>query len=149
MREALPPGACIPALPRDTNVRTSQTFTGPEQVLDYVGRYTPRVALSNHRLLDIGNGQVRFLWKDHRDGKQKVLTLTADEFMRRFLLHVLPDRLPRIRCYGFMGNRCREEKLTVCQPARQKLSRIIKTVTKNSRDIHSGNARLAAAAGCG
>ena len=104
-----------PARQAEWIVYAKKPFAGPEQVLDYVGRYTHRVAISNHRLLDIGNGQVRFLWKDYRDGKQKVLTLTANEFMRRFLLHVLPDRFPRIRYYGFMGNRCREEKLTVCR----------------------------------
>src|ERR1039457_2515396 len=78
---------------------------GPEQVLDYVGRYTHRVALSNNRLLDIENGQVRFQWKDYReDGQTKTMTLSADEFIRRFLLHVLPNGFQRIRYYGFLGN---------------------------------------------
>ena len=98
-----------------TLVYAKPPFAGPEQVLDYVGRYTHRVAISNHRLLDIDNGQVRFLWKDYRDGKQKVLILSADEFMRRFLIHVLPNRFHRIRYYGFMGNRYREEKLALCR----------------------------------
>src|ERR1022692_3258214 len=71
---------------------------GPEQVLDYVGRYTHRVALSNNRLLDIENGQVRFQRKDYReDGQTKTMTLSADEFIRRFLLHVLPNGFPRDR----------------------------------------------------
>jgi hypothetical protein len=90
-------------------------FAGPEQVLDYVGRYTHRVAISNHRLLDMENGQVRFLWKDYRDGKQKKLTLDAHEFIRRFLIHVLPDRFQRIRYYGFLVNRYRKEKLALCR----------------------------------
>ena len=90
-------------------------FAGPEQVLDYVGRYTHRVALSNHRLLAMERGQVRFLWKDYRDSRQKTLSLAADEFIRRFLLHVLPNRFQRIRYYGFLGNRHREENLAMCR----------------------------------
>ncbi len=90
-------------------------FAGPKQVLDYVGRYTHRVAISNQRLLDMENGQVRFRWKDYRDGKQKTLTLSADEFIRRFLMHVLPERFQRIRYYGFLGNRHRQEKLALCR----------------------------------
>ena len=85
-------------------------FAGPDQVLDYVGRYTHRVALSNDRLLDIEDGKVRFRWKDYRQGsRQKTMTLDADEFIRRFLLHVLPDRFQRIRYYGLLGNRHRGE----------------------------------------
>jgi hypothetical protein len=91
-------------------------FAGPQQVLDYVGRYTHRVAISNNRLLDIDNGEVRFRWKDYRDGDQiKTMTLSADEFIRRFLLHVLPNGLQRIRYYGFLGNRNRQEKLEQCR----------------------------------
>jgi hypothetical protein len=91
-------------------------FAGPEQVLDYVGRYTHRVAISNNRLLDIEDGNVTFRWKDYRDDNaQKVMTLEADEFIRRFLLHVLPPGLQRIRYYGFLGNRHREEKLEQCR----------------------------------
>ena len=82
-------------------VYAKRPFAGPQQVLDYVGRYTHRVAISNQRLLDIENDQVRFQWKDYRDGGQvKTMTLSADEFIRRFLLHVLPDGLQRIRYYG-------------------------------------------------
>jgi hypothetical protein len=91
-------------------------FAGPAQVLDYVGRYTHRVAISNNRLLDIEDGQVTFRWKDYRDGDaQKTMTLTAEEFIRRFLLHVLPPGLQRIRYYGFLGNRYRKEKLEQCR----------------------------------
>jgi hypothetical protein len=91
-------------------------FAGPQQVLDYVGRYTHRVAISNDRLLDIENGEVRFRWKDYRDNnRQKTLMLTADEFIRRFLLHVLPDGFQRIRYYGFLGNRYRKQKLARCR----------------------------------
>ncbi len=91
-------------------------FAGPEQVLDYVGRYTHRVALSNNRLLDIADGTVRFRWKDYRDrNRQKAMTVSADEFIRRFLLHVLPEGFHRIRYYGFLGNRHRAQKLARCR----------------------------------
>jgi hypothetical protein len=91
-------------------------FAGPEQVLDYVGRYTHRVAISNNRLLDIENGQVNFRYKDYRDrDAQKTMTLEAAEFIRRFLLHVLPQGFHRIRYYGFMGNRRRHENLAQCR----------------------------------
>jgi hypothetical protein len=91
-------------------------FAGPQQVLDYVGRYTHRVAISNNRLLSIEDEKVSFRWKDYRDDSaQKIMTLEADEFIRRFLLHVLPHGLQRIRYYGLMGNRHREEKLAKCR----------------------------------
>jgi hypothetical protein len=91
-------------------------FGGPRQVLDYVGRYTHRVAISNHRLLDLDAAHVTFRWKDYRDdNRQKTMTLAAEEFIRRFLLHVLPLGFQRIRYYGFLGNRYRHEKLAHCQ----------------------------------
>jgi hypothetical protein len=83
---------------------------------DYVRGYTHGVAISNHRPLDVENGQVRFQWKNYRDGGEvKTMTLPAGEFMRRFLLHVLPDGFQRIRYYGFLGNRYRREKLAQCR----------------------------------
>jgi hypothetical protein len=91
-------------------------FAGPEQVLDYVGRYTHRIAIANNRLIDIEDGAVRFRWKDYRHGnRQKVMTVSADEFIRRFLLHVLPEGFHRIRYYGFLGNRHRAQKLAHCR----------------------------------
>jgi len=97
-------------------VYAKRPFAGPEQVLDYVGRYTHRVAISNNRLLDIENGQIQFRWKDYRNqSQQKIMTLSAEEFIRRFLLHALPDGFHRIRYYGFLGNRYRQEKLTRCR----------------------------------
>jgi hypothetical protein len=101
---------------REWVVYAKRPFAGPRQVLDYVGRYTHRVAISNNRLLDIENDQVSFQWKDYRTGGQlKTMTLSADEFIRRFLLHVLPNRLQRIRYYGLLGNRYRQEKLDHCR----------------------------------
>ena len=97
-------------------VYAKRPFAGPQQVLEYVGRYTHRVAISNNRLLDMENGQVRFQWKDYRDdGKIKTMTLSAAEFIRRFLLHVLPNGFQRIRYYGLLGNRYRKEKLAQCR----------------------------------
>jgi Putative transposase/Transposase zinc-binding domain len=91
-------------------------FAGPQQVLDYVGRYTHRIAISNNRLLSIEDGKVRFRWKDYRcGGEQKTMTLAADEFIRRFLLHVPPEGFQRIRYYGFLCNRYREQKLARCR----------------------------------
>jgi hypothetical protein len=100
----------------DWVVYAKQPFAGPQQVLDYVGRYTHRVAISNNRLLDIAGNQVQFKWKDYRDGSQvKTMTVSADEFIRRFLMHVMPNGFHRIRYYGFLGNRCRNRKLTECR----------------------------------
>jgi hypothetical protein len=101
---------------REWVVYAKKPFAGAEQVLDYVGRYTHRVAISNNRILNIDDGQVEFRYKDYRDGgQQKTMTLSADEFIRRFLLHVLPERFQRIRYYGFLGNRYRKEKLEKCR----------------------------------
>jgi hypothetical protein len=100
----------------DWVVYTKRPFAGPQQVLDYVGRYTHRVAISNNRLIDIDNGRVKFHWKDYRDNSQiKVMDLEADEFIRRFLLHVLPEGFQRIRYYGFLANRDRRKKLALCR----------------------------------
>jgi Putative transposase len=97
-------------------VYAKRPFAGPKQVLDYVGRYTHRVAISNNRLLDIAEDQVTFRYKDYRHAAQhKTMTLKAEEFIRRFLLHVLPEGFQRIRYYGFLANRYREEKLEHCR----------------------------------
>ena len=97
-------------------VYAKRPFAGPAQVLDYVGRYTHRVAISNNRLLSMDNGKVRFRWKDYRDGnRQKTMTLDGAEFIRRFLIHVLPDGFHRIRYYGFLGNCHRARKLDRCR----------------------------------
>jgi hypothetical protein len=94
-----------PAHTADWVVFAKRPFAGPAQVLDYVGRYTHRVAISNNRLVSMENGKVRFRWKDYRDGnRQKTMTLEADEFIRRFLIHVLPKGFHRIRHYGLLAN---------------------------------------------
>ena len=91
-------------------------FGGPAQVLEYLGRYTHRVAISNHRLLALTEGQVCFRWRDYRDhNREKTMTLDAAEFLRRFLLHVLLPGFHRIRHYGFLGNRARGVNLARCR----------------------------------
>jgi hypothetical protein len=91
-------------------------FGGPEHVLEYLGRYTHRVAISNNRLIDFLDGNVSFRWKDYRhNSRQKVMRLDAHEFIRRFLLHVLPNGFQRIRHYGFLANRHRAVKLARCR----------------------------------
>jgi len=91
-------------------------FGGPHHVLEYLGRYTHRVAISNRRLLALENSQVSFEWKDYRDAaKSKTMTVPAEEFLRRFLQHVVPPGLQRIRYYGFLANCHRKTKLTLCR----------------------------------
>ena len=100
----------------DWVVHAKPPFGGPEQVLNYLGRYTHRVAISNNRLLDIEEGKITFRWKDYRhNDRPRVMTLEADEFIRRFLLHVLPDGFQRIRHYGFLAHRYRKAKLALCR----------------------------------
>jgi hypothetical protein len=109
-----------PIQKKDWVVYAKRPFAGPEQVLKYVARYTHRIAISNNRLLDIDDGKVQFRWKDYRNGhRQKTMTLGADEFIRRFLLHVLPNGFQRIRYFGFLANRYRAEKLALCRQLMQ------------------------------
>ena len=97
-------------------VYAKRPLNGPEQVLDYLGRYVQRVAISNHRLLAIDAGQVRFRWRDYRHGSlPKEMALSAEEFIRRFLLHVLPRGFVRIRYYGLLHYRQRAAKLRRCR----------------------------------
>jgi len=97
---------------KDWVVYAKPPFGGPEQVLKYLARYTHRVAISNQRLLTLEDGKVTFRWKDYANGnRQRTMTLDAIEFIRRFLLHVLPSGFMRIRYYGFLANRHRAEKL--------------------------------------
>ena len=100
----------------DWVVYVKKPFGGPEHVLHYLARYTHRVAISNHRLLGMDDGKVTFRWKDYAHGaKQRKMTLAAEEFIRRFLLHVLPKGFVRIRHYGWMANRCRHERAAQCR----------------------------------
>ena len=97
-------------------VYSKPPFGGPEHVLKYLARYTHRVAISNGRLLTLENGQVRFRWRDSRhNNRSSVMTLDAVEFIRRFLLHVLPSRFVKIRHFGLLANRNRRQALALCR----------------------------------
>lgn len=96
----------------DWVVYAKPCLTHTETVVDYLGRYSHRIALGDHRLLGIEDERVQLDYKDYRDGgRHKVLTLSGEELIRRFLLHVLPKGFMRIRHYGFLANRCRTERL--------------------------------------
>ena len=97
-------------------VYSKRPFAGPQQVLDYLGRYTHRVAISNHRLVSVSEGKVTFRYKDRAHGdQQKTMTLSGEEFVRRFLLHVLPTGFVKTRHYGFLANAVREKSLILCR----------------------------------
>ena len=100
----------------DWVVYAKAPFGGPEHVLQYLARYTHRVAISNHRLLSVDGDHVTFRWKDYaHHSKCRAMTLTMEEFLRRFLQHVLPKGLPRIRYFGWLANRRRRELLPLCR----------------------------------
>ena len=100
----------------DWVVYAKRPFAGPTQLLEYLGRYTHRIAISNERLVSHTDGVVRFRWRDYADGdRTKIMTLVAEEFIRRFLLHVVPDGFVRIRHFGFLANRSRRAKLARCR----------------------------------
>jgi hypothetical protein len=104
-----------PLFRKDWVVYAKPPFGGPEHVLHYLGRYTHRVAISNHRLVSFADGKVTFRWRDSvHNNEQKLLTLSLDEFLRRFLLHVLPKGFVRIRNFGFLANRRRATTLPLC-----------------------------------
>ena len=119
-----------PLFRKDWVVYSKPPFGGPEHVLQYLGRYTHRVAISNHRLVSFAEEQVTFRWRDSaHNNEQKLLTLSLDEFLRRFLLHLLPKGFVRIRNFGFLANRRRATLLPLCfhllgsaQPTEQELS---------------------------
>jgi hypothetical protein len=104
-----------PLFRKDWVVYSKPPFGGPEYVLQYLGRYTHRVAISNHRLVSLADGQVTFRWRDSaHHNQQKLMTLSLDEFLRRFLLHLLPKGFVRIRNFGFLANRGRANLLPLC-----------------------------------
>jgi hypothetical protein len=106
-----------PLYRHDWVVYLKRPFGGPAYVVHYLGRYTHRVAISNHRLVSFTDGQVTFRWRDSaHHNEQKLLTLAVDEFLRRFLLHILPKGFVRIRHFGFLANRRRTTLLPLCFP---------------------------------
>jgi hypothetical protein len=104
-----------PLFRKDWVVYAKRPFGGPEHVLHYLGRYTHRVAISNHRLVSFADGEVTFRWRDSvHNNAQKLMILSLDEFLRRFLLHLLPQGFVRIRNFGFLANRKRATTLPIC-----------------------------------
>lgn len=105
-----------PLYAKDWVVYSKPPFGGPDQVLKYLARYTHRVAISNARLVSIADGKVAFRVKDYADGhRSKTMTVSGEEFLRRFVQHVLPRGFVKVRHYGFLANRHRQEKLTLCR----------------------------------
>lgn len=97
-------------------VYAKKPFAGPEKLLGYLGRYTHKIAISNHRILSCDKDQVTFKWRDYADeSKEKVMKLSPAEFIRRFLLHVLPSGFMRIRSFGFLANACKAKKIGIIQ----------------------------------
>ena len=96
------------------NVYSKKTFKGAGKVIEYLGRYTHRVAISNSRLIAFENGKVKFRYKDYRDNKRKVTEISAMEFIRRFVQHILPNNFYKIRYFGLLANKNRKTKLTTC-----------------------------------
>jgi hypothetical protein len=128
---------------KDWYVYCKRPFKTCLSVLKYLGRYTHRVAISNHRILSIQDGMVSFNWRDYKNAsKEKVMTLTADEFMRRFLLHILPPGFTKIRHYGFLASAVKKRKLALCKKltramaaAKVKLSAVDLMKKLTGRDI--------------
>jgi Putative transposase/Transposase zinc-binding domain len=120
-------------------VYAKRPFGGPEHVLHYLARYTHRVAISNHRIVNVADGQVTFRWKDYaRGSKQRTMVVSGEEFLRRFLLHVLPRGFVRIRFFGFLANRQRRQLLPLCQ-------RLLEVILPPSLPaLHAGQANLPA-----
>jgi len=113
-------------------VYAKKPFGSPQTVLDYLGRYTHRVALSNDRIVKVQNGQVTLSYRDRKDGdRKKTLPLDAQEFIRRFLLHVLPEGFMRIRHFGFLANRSKKQTLAQCRKL-LKLDRALPEIPKQS-----------------
>ena len=125
-----------PLFRKDWIVYSKPPFGGPDYVLHYLGRYTHRVAISNHRLVSFQDGQVTFRWRDSaHNNEQKLMTLSLDEFLRRFLLHLLPTSFVRIRHFGFLARRRRAQLLPLCFAVLDSASAQAETATSTAQDI--------------
>jgi hypothetical protein len=117
-------------------VYCKKPFAGPQQVLDYIGRYTHRIAISNQRIVNVENGRVAFTCRDRRNNNTlKTMTLKAKEFIRRFLLHVLPAGFVRIRHFGFLANRYKKENIKRCREIIGVAQEIPKTTEKSTAEL--------------
>jgi hypothetical protein len=115
---------------QDWVVYSKPPFGGPKHVLQYLARYTHRVAISNHRIVDVTDTHVAFRWKDYaHHSRRRLMTLTHEEFLRRFLQHVLPKGFPRIRYFGFLANRRRGQLLPLCRTLLGKSPQVRQTPT--------------------
>jgi len=120
---------------KDWIVYCKKPFAGPQQVLDYIGRYTHRVAISNPRILNVEHGNVTFTYRDRRNNNTlKTMTLNAKEFIRRFLLHVLPDGFVRIRHFGFLSNRYKKENIQQCREIIEYSEQLPEPSEKNTKE---------------
>jgi hypothetical protein len=131
----------------DWVVYSKQPFGGPEHVLRYLGAYTHRVAISDSRLVALSDGSVTFRWRDSAHGnKKRLMTLAVDEFLRRFLLHLLPPGFVRIRNFGFLASRNRAALLSLCFQLLSGLEKIPASAASPSADqnTHSGTVLFAA-----
>ena len=143
------PGACLPLsndkafagflrtlFRQDWVVYSKPPFGGPKHVLQYLARYTHRVAISNHRIVDVTDTHGAFRWKDYaHHNKRRIMTLTHEEFLRRFLQHVLPKGLPRIRYFGFLANRRRMELWPQCPALLAPVPRVRSTDSTAAPDL--------------
>src|SRR5438094_8179133 len=117
-------------------VYAKKPFGSPQKVLDYLGRYTHRVALSNDRIVKVQNGQVTLSYRDRKDGdRKKTMTLDAHEFIRRFLLHVLPEGFMRIRHFGFLANRSKKQALAQCRTLLKLDPALPQTLNESVKDL--------------
>ena len=120
----------------DWVVYAKPPFGGPEHVLQYLARYTHRVAISNHRIIDVNDTHVAFRWKDYaHHSKPRTMSLTHEEFLRRFLQHILPKGFPRIRYFGFLANRRRAESLPRCRALLAHLPRVPPAVLASDPEL--------------
>jgi hypothetical protein len=117
-------------------VYAKKPFGSPQTVLDYLGRYTHRVALSNDRIVKVENGQVTLSYRDRKDGdRKKTIPLEAHEFIRRFLLHVLPEGFMRIRHFGFLANRSKKQALTQCRKLLGANTASLQSPSESAKDL--------------
>jgi hypothetical protein len=118
------------------NCYVKESFAGPEAVVKYIGRYTHRVAIANQRLLDIEDGEVTFRYKEYQDSRvyHRIMPLEADEFIRRFFLHIIPRGFKRIRHFGFMAPGCRSQSIELAQKL---LSERVAKITQTTSDLES------------
>ena len=121
---------------QDWVVYAKRPFAGPEQVLEYLGRYTHRVAISNNRIQSIDNGKIVFSYRDRQDeNKKKTMPLVAHEFIRRFLLHVLPKRFTKIRYFGFLSHRNKKKNIALVRKLLDTVSEQYETIKETAREI--------------